>query len=209
MPPAVVLAFLYRRPMMKIVLLVSCSLLVAGCGSSSPPPTTSASAPASSSATPSGSTPSSATSSGATEAPAEAPKAAGGFGSGGAPWGDNASGADPKSKLASLQPGEVSVTGRLDPEVVKRVVRQNFGRFRLCYEEGLRNNPKLGGGHVTVKFDIDKSGKVRSPSDGGSDLADKNVVACISKAFEALTFPKPESDKTTVVYPLLLSPPSA
>ena len=38
-----------------------------------------------------------------------------------------------------------SVSGRLPPEVIQRIVRQNFGRFRLCYENGLRNNPNLQG----------------------------------------------------------------
>ena len=29
----------------------------------------------------------------------------------------------------------------MTPEVIQRIVRQNYGRFRLCYENGLRNNP--------------------------------------------------------------------
>lgn len=35
------------------------------------------------------------------------------------------------------------VHGRLPAETVQRVVRQSFGRFRLCYEAGLRPNPGL------------------------------------------------------------------
>ena len=53
--------------------------------------------------------------------------------------------------------GATQVNGRLPPEVIQRIVRQNFGRFRLCYENGLRNNPNLQG-RVTVKFVIDRSG---------------------------------------------------
>ena len=41
--------------------------------------------------------------------------------------------------------GATQVNGRLPPEVIQRIVRQNFGRFRLCYENGLRNNPNLAG----------------------------------------------------------------
>ena len=51
----------------------------------------------------------------------------------------------------SLREGAVQVNGRLPPEVIQRIVRQNFGRFRLCYEDGLKSNPELAG-RVTVKF---------------------------------------------------------
>src|SRR5262249_37300578 len=44
---------------------------------------------------------------------------------------------------ATMRQGPTTVTGNLPPEVVQRIVRQNFGRFRLCYENGLRNNPTL------------------------------------------------------------------
>jgi len=43
------------------------------------------------------------------------------------------------------------VNGRLPPEVIQRIVRQNFGRFRNCYESSLRTNPSLTG-RVAVKF---------------------------------------------------------
>mgnify|MGYP006314362019 FL=1 len=59
------------------------------------------------------------------------------------------------------------MNGRLPPEVIQRIVRQNFGRFRLCYENGLRNNPTLSG-RVSVKFVIDRSGAVSTAQDGGS-----------------------------------------
>ena len=41
-----------------------------------------------------------------------------------------------KSKPPSVRMGATSVSGRLPPEVIQRIVRQNFGRFRLCYENG-------------------------------------------------------------------------
>ena len=38
-----------------------------------------------------------------------------------------------------------NVNGRIPREVIQRIVRQNFGRFRLCYENSLRSNPNLQG----------------------------------------------------------------
>jgi len=74
-----------------------------------------------------------------------------------------------KPKAPSMREGVTSVNGRLPPEVIQRIVRQNFGRFRLCYENGMRQNPNLQG-RVAVKFVIDRSGAVSLTTDGGSDL---------------------------------------
>jgi hypothetical protein len=105
----------------------------------------------------------------------------------------------------SIRQGATSVNGRLPPEVIQRIVRQNFGRFRLCYENGLRTNPKLQG-RVAVKFVIDDKGAVSDAKDGGSDLPDTGVVACVARGFGNLTFPQPEGGVVTVVYPLIFAP---
>jgi hypothetical protein len=101
--------------------------------------------------------------------------------------------------------GETSVNGRLPPEVIQRVVRQNFGRFRLCYENGIKTNPNLQG-RVAVKFIIDRSGAVATALDGGSDLPDQSVVQCVVRGFGNLSFPQPDNGMVTVVYPIVFSP---
>lgn len=98
------------------------------------------------------------------------------------------------------------VNGRLPPETIQWVVHQNMGRFRACYEDGLRRNPKLAG-RATTKLLIDSTGSVVEAEDGGSDLGDAKVIDCIVHAFEALTFaPPPHTGYVTVVYPLALRP---
>ncbi|MDP9149497.1 MAG: AgmX/PglI C-terminal domain-containing protein [Myxococcota bacterium] len=108
-------------------------------------------------------------------------------------------------KAPRIREGATSVNGRLPPEVIQRIVRQNFGRFRLCYENGMRNNPNLQG-RVTVKFVIDRSGAVAMTADGGSDLPDQTVVQCVVRGFGNLSFPQPEGGMVTVVYPVMFSP---
>ena len=104
--------------------------------------------------------------------------------------------------------GETSVNGRLPREVIQRIVRQNFGRFRLCYENGLRNDPKLGG-KVSVSFKITKLGEVAEVSHT-SDLKDKSVGSCVAKAFNGLSFPQPEGGGVVrVTYPIKFSPGDA
>ena len=58
-----------------------------------------------------------------------------------------------------------------------RVVRQNYGRFRMCYEQGLGRNPNLEG-RVSARFVIGRDGAVSNASNGGSDLPDSGVVSC-------------------------------
>lgn len=109
-----------------------------------------------------------------------------------------------RAKPPSVRMGATSVSGRLPPEVIQRIVRQNFGRFRLCYENGLRNNPNLQG-RVQVSFVIGRDGSVGSVG-GGGDLPDGNVVSCVTRAFYGLSFPQPEGGIVKVTYPIMFSP---
>ena len=96
------------------------------------------------------------------------------------------------------------ISGHLPPEVIQRVVRQNFGRFRSCYEMGLRGNPNLEG-RVTARFVIGRDGAVSNVSAGG-DLPDPSVRSCVASAFYALSFPPPDAGIVTVTYPIMLQP---
>jgi Ca-activated chloride channel family protein len=109
------------------------------------------------------------------------------------------------SSRPSIRPGAPAVSGRLPPEVIQRIVRQNFGRFRLCYEQGLATSPFLAGS-VSVSFTIGPGGSVVSASDAGSNLADPRVVECIARSLRVLLFPAPEGGSVTVVYPMSFAP---
>ncbi|HKY38858.1 MAG TPA: AgmX/PglI C-terminal domain-containing protein [Polyangiaceae bacterium] len=100
--------------------------------------------------------------------------------------------------------GETIVSGRLPSDVIQRIVRQNFGRFRACYEIGLRTNPNLEG-RVTARFVIGRDGAVSNVSAGG-DLPDPTVRSCVASAFYGLSFPSPENGIVTVSYPIMLTP---
>jgi len=109
------------------------------------------------------------------------------------------------AKAPNVRPMELTSNGRLPAEVIQRIVRQNFGRFRLCYEAGLRGNPGLTG-RIATRFVIGRDGAVNQSSDAGSDLPDQNVVACVVRSFNALSFPAPEGGIATVTYPITLTP---
>lgn len=103
-----------------------------------------------------------------------------------------------------LDGGEDGKAGRLPPDVIQRIVRKNFSKFRHCYEQALLKNPKLEG-RVVVKFVIGLDGKVSSVSAGG-DIPDATVPSCVGKHFHDLVFPKPEGGIVTVSYPIVFSP---
>jgi pSer/pThr/pTyr-binding forkhead associated (FHA) protein len=101
--------------------------------------------------------------------------------------------------------GDLTLSGRLPPDTIRRVVRQNHPRFRNCYEKGLMTNPSLTG-RVGVRFVIGRAGRVTHAADGGSDLPDAGVVNCVTRAFYDIGFPKPEGGVVTVQYPILFQP---
>jgi hypothetical protein len=114
-------------------------------------------------------------------------------------------GREPHVRSPRLREGAITVDGRLSPEIIQRIVRSHFSRFRLCYEDGLRDDPNLEG-KVTVKFIIDQSGAVSTTDDDGSDIPDQSVVQCVVREFGNLSFPQPEGGTATVVYPITMSP---
>lgn len=110
-----------------------------------------------------------------------------------------------KPKSIQLRGGTTNTSGKLPPEVIQRIIRQNFGKFKLCYENGLRNNPSLSG-KISTRFVIDRNGTVSQANNGGSDLPDSAVVNCVVRGFQGLSFPSPESGIVTVSYSISFSP---
>jgi tetratricopeptide (TPR) repeat protein len=97
-----------------------------------------------------------------------------------------------------VRSGTFEVRGKLPKEVVQRIVRQNFGRFRLCYEQALARNPNLEG-NLGVEFVIDKSGSVANARPNGArQINDAAMLSCVVAAHYGLSFPAPESGVVVV-----------
>ncbi|WP_437606191.1 hypothetical protein WMF20_35025 [Sorangium sp. So ce834] len=116
----------------------------------------------------------------------------------------------------------------IPPHVVRRVVQENFGAMRACYEKGVRANPKLEG-RIPVHLVVDGQGKVTyagdadhppadapllialpspgaaAPSSPAPPLRDPKVVGCVLDVFRGLRFPSATDRKSvaTVVYPVV------
>jgi TonB family protein len=133
---------------------------------------------------------------------------AGGPGGGGLGLGALGSGAYGRRKSGrtpGVRAGSHSVTGALDKDIIRRIVRAHINEVRFCYDKGLAKDPALKG-KVSVQFTIGASGSVASSSLKDSTVTDADVADCIVKAVRRWKFPKPEGGGiVNVTYPFVLS----
>lgn len=112
-----------------------------------------------------------------------------------------------RAVAGSVRDTAVEVEGKLPKEIVRRIVRQNIGRFRACYEAGLRNNPSLAGA-ATIRYEVSPQGLVSNATEASSTIGDATVSRCIRDAHARIKYPTADAS-TRVVYSLQLSPTSA
>lgn len=93
-----------------------------------------------------------------------------------------------ESHAFEIRMGPVTVSGGMPPEVVSRIVRQNFGRFKLCAQ----NAKAAPDGRYAAKMHIAKSGDVTSVEDEGSTVKSPELAECLATSLRALSFPEPE-----------------
>lgn len=89
--------------------------------------------------------------------------------------------------------------GKLDFDTVEGVVHDGYRFFAHCYRDGLARDSTLGGA-VRLRFVIGSDGRVARVIDGGSDLPDEGVVACVAEGFFAMHFPKPSGGNVHLRY---------
>ena len=95
------------------------------------------------------------------------------------------------------------VTGALDKDIIRRVIRRHVNRFKFCYERELAKSPNLQG-KVVIRFVINREGSVTTTQDAGSTMPNASVVACVQRTFASMQFPKPAGAGVVVVtYPLV------
>lgn len=94
---------------------------------------------------------------------------------------------------------ERSSPGKLDQQAVEGIVQSGYKLFAHCYRDGLDRDPTLGGA-VRLRFVIGANGRVARVIDGGSDLPDDGVVACVAEGFFAMEFPPPRGGNVHLRY---------
>jgi outer membrane biosynthesis protein TonB len=110
------------------------------------------------------------------------------------------------AKAPKIRPGGASVSGSLDKEIIRRVIRQHQAQFRYCYQLELNKQPDAKG-LVKISFVIGTDGSVTSASaiaTGGAAM--ERAARCVASKLKTMKFPKPKSGTVKVSYPFNFSP---
>lgn len=111
-----------------------------------------------------------------------------------------------RHRVPTVRQATATVTGTLDKDIVRRIVRAHINEVRGCYILALDRNAETRG-RVAIAFTIDGKGKVRAPSVEDDTILDSDLATCIVDAVRRWTFPKPEGGRdVTVSYPFVLYP---
>jgi TonB family protein len=109
-------------------------------------------------------------------------------------------------RVPQVRQAKAEITGALERDQVRKVVREHINEIRSCYNSGLTPCPNLNA-RVAIEFVIEPNGKVGSAEVVESTQKDTKLPACIVEAVQGWRFPKPKDGKpVTVVYPFALSP---
>jgi pSer/pThr/pTyr-binding forkhead associated (FHA) protein len=112
---------------------------------------------------------------------------------------------DHKGKIPNPRVGKGTVTGDIDKDMIRRIVRAHLNEVRSCYNAGLSRNPNLEG-RVTVQFAIIGTGTVSSAVVQENTTKDDSTASCIAKAVKRWKFPRVGKGGTALVsYPFLLT----
>jgi TonB family protein len=107
--------------------------------------------------------------------------------------------------LCTLPVDAHAAEGKLDDDLIRRVVRAHSPEIDACYSEALDRDAEANG-IVLVAFTIGTEGKVTASTVERSDIADQALHTCVSDAVRGWLFPRPEGGSVEVRYPFVLVP---
>jgi hypothetical protein len=93
--------------------------------------------------------------------------------------------------------------GNVKPDAVVKVVKQNSGGLRACYEKALKRKPDLQYvNNVTAKFQIKNSGNAMNVH--FAPHTDAEMEQCMASTMEKWKFPTFEGDPVSFEQPVNL-----
>lgn len=95
----------------------------------------------------------------------------------------------------------------LEAEEILKVIRENLGQIKCCYESFLQINPDSSG-RIKVLFIVNLDGSVKNVSTKENTVSQSKIMEnCISKRMLEWKFPKPRGNiPVTVTYPFEFNP---
>jgi len=97
-------------------------------------------------------------------------------------------------------PSETVVLGSMDPDVIRRILREHIPQFRSCYQKELnRNTGRDISGSIRLVFTIGASGSVSRAGVDGTTQLPANVKGCVVNVLRGIQFPSPMGGGTVDV----------
>jgi TonB family protein len=101
-------------------------------------------------------------------------------------------------------PGPPEVKGRLEKEIIRRIVRRHLNEVKYCYEQEAIRHQNIGG-RLVVQFTIAGNGTVAS-SAVATSMGNATVDHCVADAVRRWEFPQPQGGGVVIVsYPFVLT----
>ena len=89
-------------------------------------------------------------------------------------------------------PSETVVMGSMDPDVIRRILRENIPQFRYCYQKELdRSQSRDISGMIRLVFTIGASGHVSRAGIDGRTKLPRYVKKCVVGVLRGIQFPRP------------------
>lgn len=106
-------------------------------------------------------------------------------------------------KEPKVIPGSPIIDGSLDPEIIRRIIRQHRSEYQYCYNKQLQVKRDLAG-KIKVKFTISGSGQVIAAKVEETTMNDAAVENCLVGKIKRWRFPEPKGGGIVVVkYPFV------
>ncbi len=105
------------------------------------------------------------------------------------------------SVMVAGVPVEKVAVSIINPDEIRRLIREHIPQFRYCYQSQLdiHKNPEGLQGRIIFNFLIGAEGRVTSSSITSEEITSDKVRDCIKDVLHGIQFPRPQGGKTVQV----------
>jgi hypothetical protein len=105
------------------------------------------------------------------------------------------------SVMVAGVPVEKVAVSIINPDEIRRLIREHIPQFRYCYQSELdsHKNPEGLQGRIVFNFMIGGAGRVTTSSIISDEITSDKVRECIKDVLHGIQFPKPAGGKTVQV----------
>lgn len=109
--------------------------------------------------------------------------------------------AEKGSVMVAGVPVEKIAVSTIDPDAIRRLLREHIPQFRYCYQNELdiNKNPEGLQGRIQFRFVIGGNGRVTRSDVSSDEITSDKVRDCMKNVLHGIAFPAPNGGKTVEV----------